>query len=176
MEKKTTRELVGDFIDLECQLEYADNQDEINVIESALTVTKQDISRKVDGIDHFMVNIDKKIHLVDAEVEALNKEIQRLKVRRRATESLKKYFNETLIPMVVEEVGTDGVYETDTARYKLYETYGPVAVLREDDVPDDYKVVKMTTHIDKKKARKELTQGVDIPGFLIQKVKRVRRS
>jgi len=176
MEKKTTKQLIGDFIDLECQLEYADNQDEVNIIDTALTVTKKDISRKLDGIDHFMVNIDKKVHLIDAEVEALNKEIQRLKVRRRATESLKKYFNQTLIPMVVEEVGENGIYETDTARYKLYETFGPVAVSDEDSVPDEYKVVKMTTSIDKKKARKELTQGTYIPGFFIEKVKRVRRS
>lgn len=79
--------------------------------------------------------------------------------------------------MVVEELGDDnGVYETDTARYKLYETFGPVAVVDDGLIPDEYKVVKMTESIDKKKARKDLTQGVDIPGFFIEKVKRVRRS
>lgn len=176
MAKKTTRELVGDFIDLECQLEHA-NEEESLVLTSALEVTKKDISRKMDGIDYFMVDIDRKMHLIDAEVEALNKEIQRLKTRRRATNSLKDYFNKTLIPMVVEELGDDnGVYETDTARYKLYETFGPVAVVDDALIPDEYKVVKMTESIDKKKARKDLTQGVDIPGFFIEKVKRVRRS
>ena len=166
MAKKTTRELVGDFIDLECQLEHA-NEEESLVLTSALEVTKKDISRKMDGIDYFMVDIDRKMHLIDAEVEALTKEIQRLK----------DYFNKTLIPMVVEELGDDnGVYETDTARYKLYETFGPVAVIDEDRIPDDYKVVKMTESIDKKKARKDLTQGVDVPGFYIEKVKRVKRS
>lgn len=79
--------------------------------------------------------------------------------------------------MVVEELGDDnGVYETDTARYKLYETFGPVAVVDDGLIPDEYKVVKMTESIDKKKARKDLTQGVDVPGFFIEKVKRVRRS
>jgi len=176
MAKKTTRELVGDFIDIECQLEYAD-EEEAKVLSSAMEVTKKDIGRKMDGIDYFMVDIDRKMHLIDAEVEALNKEIQRLKVRRRATNSLKDYFNKTLIPMVVEELGDDsGVYETDTARYKLYETFGPVAVVDEAVIPDDYKVVKMTEVVDKKKARKDLTKGVDVPGFYIEKVKRVRRS
>lgn len=176
MAKKTTRELVGDFIDLECQLEHADENEAV-VLTSALEVTKKDIGRKMDGIDYFMVDIDRKMHLIDAEVEALNKEIQRLKVRRRATNSLKDYFNKTLIPMVVEELGDDnGIYETDTARYKLYETFGPVAVVDENSIPDDYKVVKMTEVVDKKKARKDLTQGVDVPGFYIEKVKRVRRS
>ena len=176
MAKKTTKELIGDFIDLDMQLQIA-NEDEAVVLASAMEVTKKDISRKMDNIDYFMVDIDRKMHLIDAEVEALNKEIQRLKTRRRATNSLKDYFNKTLIPMVVEELGDDnGVYETDTARYKLYETFGPVAVVDDGLIPDEYKVVKMTESIDKKKARKDLTQGVDVPGFFIEKVKRVRRS
>ena len=49
MAKKTTRELVGDFIDLECQLEHA-NEEESLVLTSALEVTKKDIGRKMDGI------------------------------------------------------------------------------------------------------------------------------
>jgi tRNA G37 N-methylase Trm5 len=175
MAKKTTRELIGDFIDLDMQLQYA-QEDEALVLTSALEVTKKDIGRKLDNIDHFMVDIDRKQHLIDAEIEALKKEQQRLSVRRKATESLKKYFNETLIPMVVQEVGNDGVYETDTARYKLYETYGPVAIVNEDNIPDEYKKVKEQTVIDKKQLRKDLTAGVAVSGAFINKVKRVRRS
>ena len=172
MEKKTTRELVGEYIDLDIQNQTDDSPE----IEEGIVAVQAQLRRKVDGIDHFMVDIDRKMHLIDAEIEAFQNEIQRLKVRKRATESLKKYFNETLIPMVVEEVGTDGVYETDTARYKLYETFGPVAITNEDSIPDDYKKVEMVEKIDKKKARSDLTKGVDIPGFYIEKVKRVRRS
>ena len=137
MEKKTTRELVGEYIDLDIQKQTDDSPE----IEKGIVAVQAQLRRKVDGIDHFMVDIDRKMHLIDAEIEAFQNEIQRLKVRKRATESLKKYFNETLIPMVVEEVGTDGVYETDTARYKLYETFGPVAITNEDSIPDDYKKV-----------------------------------
>ena len=78
--------------------------------------------------------------------------------------------------MVIQEVGTDGVYETDTARYKLYETYGPVVITNDVMIPDNYKYVKETEHIDKKAMRTQMTQGVDIPGARIAKVKRVRRS
>ena len=92
------------------------------------------------------------------------------------TESLKKYFNGVLIPMVVDEVGINGVYETDTARYKLYETWGPVVVMDEEEVPDDFKKVVMTESIDKKKARETLSKGAKIPGLHIEKVKRVKRS
>ena len=175
MAKKTTKELIGDFVDLDMQLQYATDEEAL-VLESAIAVTKQDISRKVDGIDHFMVNIDRKMHLIDAEIEAVKKEQLRLSLRRKATESLKKYFNETLIPMVIQEVGTNGVYETDTSRYKLYETYGPVAITDDSILDNEYKYVVENEKIDKKLLRKHLTSGVDVPGATIQKVKRVRRS
>tara|TARA_R100000687_G_scaffold82674_1_gene82838 strand:+ start:1174 stop:1695 length:522 start_codon:yes stop_codon:yes gene_type:complete len=173
MEKKTTRELLGEYIDYDITLQH-DPLDE-DAVKGKMGTLMQ-IKSKVDNIDYFMVDISRKEHLIDAEIEALNDEIHRLKVRRKATESLKKYFNQTLIPMIVEEVGTDGVYETDTSRYKLYETFGPVAITDETLVPDEYKKVTMVESIDKKKARTDLTKGVDISGMTISKVKRVRRS
>jgi len=79
--------------------------------------------------------------------------------------------------MIVEELGDDdGVYETDTARYKLYETWGPTLVLEEAAVPDDFKRVTMVESIDKKKAKEVLKTGAKIPGLTLTKVKRVRRS
>ncbi|MAG26947.1 hypothetical protein CMI47_15520 [Candidatus Pacearchaeota archaeon] len=174
MQKLTTKELIGEYIDLQVQLEQ--ELEDKEPIEDALENVNGQIKRKVDNIDVFMVGIERKTHMIDAEILALSDEIKRLKVRRKATASLKKYFNETLIPMVIEEVGRNGVYETNTARYKLFETFGPVIVSDEDAVPDEYKKVEMVESLDKKKARKDLTSGVDIPGFFIQKVKRVRRS
>jgi len=174
MQKLTTKELIGEYIDLQVQLEQ--ELEDKGPIEDALVGVSGQIKRKVDNIDVFMVGIERKTHMIDAEILALSDEIKRLKVRRKATASLKKYFNETLIPMVIEEVGRNGVYETNTARYKLFETFGPVIVSDEDAVPDECKKVEMVESLDKKKARKDLTSGVDIPGFFIQKVKRVRRS
>ena len=175
MKKQTTRELVGEYIDLEIQAEHASAEEIINISDK-LDTLKGTIKRKVDGIDYFMVELDRKLHLIDAEVESIKKEEARLRVRRRATESLKQYFNGVLIPMVVEEVGINGVYETDTARYKLFETWGPVVVVNEEDVPNDFKKVVMTESVDKKKARDILSKGNQIPGLHIEKVKRVRRS
>ena len=176
MPKMTTRELIGEYIDLQVQIETKNEDDIPHGLHEEVATIETQIKRKLDNIDTFMVGIEKKTHLIDAEITALNTEIKRLKLRKKATASLKKYFNETLIPMVIEEVGTNGAYETNTARYKLYETFGPVMIANEDDIPNEYKKVEMVESLDKKKARKELTSGVDIPGFFIEKVKRVRRS
>ncbi len=175
--KRTTKELLGEYIDLEIQAEYSTDDSDITEVITAMETVKQTIRKKVDGIDHFMLELSRREHLIDAEIEAIKSEEVRLKVRRKAVQSLKGYFNNTLIPMVVEELGDEnGVYETDTARYKLYETWGPVIIMNEDEIPDDFKKVVMTDAIDKKKAREVLVKGASIPGFSISKVKRIRRS
>ena len=80
--------------------------------------------------------------------------------------------------MIIETAGNDGVLKTDTARYKLYETYGPLTVEDEDEVPNEFRRVKI--EVDKKNARKAVIEaaenGLGISGFSIEKVKRVRRS
>ena len=174
--KKSTKELLGDYIDLEIQGETCEDED-ITEIHNKLMEVKGAIRQKVDGIDYFMVELSRREARINAEIDAIRKEEKRLKVRRKATESLKDYFNTTLLPLVITELGDEnGVYETNTARYKMFETWGPVIVYREDSIPDDFKIVKMVESIDKKKARDVLKSGADVPGLSIQRVKRVRRS
>lgn len=177
MGKRTTRELIGEYIDTDISLQMETDNEKQLILEGDMHSLQGQIKQKVDGIDHFMVELSRKEHLIDAEIEAIKNEQTRLRVRQKAVTSLKDYFNKTLLPMVVSELGDDnGVYETNTARYKMYETFGPVAIVNEDSIPPEYKVMEYCVKINKKKARKDLTEGVDIPGFFIEKVKRVRRS
>lgn len=173
--KKTAKELLGEYIDLEIEVDSP--EPDLDNLLPQLNDVKKQIKKKVDGIDHFMMELSRREHLIDAEIEALKTEETRLKVRRKAVQNLKDYFNGNLIPMIVEELGDDaGVYETDTARYKLYTTWGPTVVLDEESVPDDFKKVTMTESIDKVKAKEVLKTGAKIPGLALTKVKRVRRS
>ena len=177
MVKITTRDLVAEHIECEVEMSLTtDNEEQLN-LESEMVEIQTQIRDKVDGIDHFMVELSRKEYLIDAEIESIKNEQTRLRVRQKAVVSLKDYFNKTLLPMVVSELGdSNGVYETDTARYKMYETFGPVAVADERLIPDEYIKKEYVESVDKKKARKDLTAGVAIPGFFIEKVKRVRRS
>lgn len=177
MEKKTTRDLIGEYIDTDINLQMETDNEEQLILEGQMQTIQGKIRKKVDGIDYFMVELSRKEHLIDAEIEAIKQEQTRLKVRKKAVESLKDYFNKSLLPMVVSELGDEnGVYESDTARYKLYETLGPVAIVDKDAIPDVYKTWEHVEKIDKKAARKVLNQGETIPGFYAEKVKRVRRS
>jgi len=187
MVKKSTKDILGDFIDNELTIEYYQKStDDIPSTEMDIYLDRRikfqrELREKIDRVDYFVLDIKRKEHLIDAEVEALKNEIERLKGRRRAIGSFKKFVNDFLLPMVIKEIGTeDGVWETDTARYKLYETYGPVNV-NPELVSNDFKKVEIKESIDRVKARNAAIlshkTGKDMPnGIEIKRVEKVRRT
>lgn len=181
MKSKTTKELVGELIDIEQQLEYAEDIQEHEVLEVQQKQLQAQVKNKIENVDYFMVELNKKEHLIDAEVEALIDEVARLKTRRKGLERTKDYFNKQLLPAVILEIGNeDGVYETDTARYKLYETFGPVEI-DPHMLSDDFKKVEIVEKLDKVKARKAAISAFNADevmpeGINIKKIKRVKRT
>jgi hypothetical protein len=183
-QKLTSRDLVGMLIDLEEELEYVQNNvvldTEVKVadIESRIDAVKKQITNKVEGLDYFIVEMNRQEALIASEINTLQDEIKRLRVKKNAVKRTEDYFNKILLPMIIETAGNDGVFKTDTAKYKLYETWGPIEVTDEDAVPDQYKRAKI--EVDKKGARKAIIEAAEnnmgIAGFAIRKVKRVRRS
>ena len=182
----TTKEIVGELIDVNQQIESLEQRsdidmDEHKLLEESRIVLQREVRDKIQNVDYFMMELNKKEHLIDAEVEALKDEIDRLKSRRRGLVRTKDFFNKNLLPAVIMEIGNDdGVYETDTARYKLYETFGPVDV-DPQSISDDFKKVEIVEKLDKVKARKAaisaFNAGEEMPeGINIKKVKRVKRS
>ena len=182
----TTKELVGELIDVNQEIEYLEKLPELDMdslkrLEEHRVTLHQQVKNKLDNVDYFMVELSKREHLIDAEVEALKDEIDRLKSRRRGLEKTMDYFNKTLLPAVILEIGNDdGVYETNTARYKLYETYGGVEI-DPHTVSEDFKRIQIVEKLDKVKARKAAISahkaGDNMPeGINITRVKRVKRT
>tara|TARA_R100000655_G_scaffold45974_1_gene82764 strand:+ start:1771 stop:2310 length:540 start_codon:yes stop_codon:yes gene_type:complete len=177
----TTKELIGLMIDTELEVMLEEEPEKKAELENKLQVVHQQIRSKVDKIDHFLVEVGRKENLIQAEIETYKDEIERLKSRKIAAEKTKDFFNSVLLPMVIEEVGDEkGVWQTDTARYKLYETYGPV-VIDNQNLDGKYKTVEIIDKIDKKAARADAMAadkaGETLPaGVDIMKIKRVRRS
>jgi|TARA_R110000744_G_scaffold44882_2_gene99991 hypothetical protein len=182
----TTRELVGALINVNQELEYLEQKSELDMdahkeLEETRMEIHRQVSTKLENVDQFMVELDKRSYVVDAEIEHLKEEIDRLKSRRKGLERTVDYFNKQLLPTLIMEVGNDdGVYETDTARYKLYETFGGVTI-DPHTVSDDFKKVEIVEKFDKSKARKAAISafkaGDDMPqGINIHKVKRVKRT
>ncbi len=195
--KMTSSELIGEHIDLinekmmlENELLHKDQlsssdleetESEYKHIVNELTILQQTLKKKMDNIDKFMVNLNKRKHLIVGEIEAQTFEMARLKKRKNAISSTLQYFNEHLLPSIIHEIGDkNGVFETNTARYKLYNSYGPVKI-DEQLLGNDYKQVKMIDSINKAKARKDAIHahkaGTQFPnGISIYQIEKVRRS
>jgi|TARA_Y100000310_G_scaffold228786_1_gene231095 hypothetical protein len=193
----TSSELIGEHIDLinekmmlENELLHKDQlsssdleetESEYKHIVNELTILQQTLKKKMDNIDKFMVNLNKRKHLIVGEIEAQTFEMARLKKRKNAISSTLQYFNEHLLPSIIHEIGDkNGVFETNTARYKLYNSYGPVKI-DEQLLGNDYKQVKMIDSINKAKARKDAIHahkaGTQFPnGISIYQIEKVRRS
>ena len=181
--KPTTRDLIGTLIDLQVdrdnqELIEPDNEGALALIDDAIDEVKKEIANKTSGIDHFIVTMNKNTNLIDAEIKTHMDEVKRLRCRKNAIKRTEDYFNKELLPMIIDTCGNDGVFQTDTTRYKMFETWGPIEIIDEESINDNYKRFKV--EIDKKKARKDAIaaaeDGMGISGFSIQKVKRVRGS
>ena len=146
--KMTTRDLIGCLIDLELDRQML----ALQPTPDDDTETNQEIMKIDIAITNIKNDIARKTSGIDHMIVEMNK-------------------NTNLI-------GNDGVFQTDTTRYKMFETWGPLEVTDEEAINDNYKRYKV--EIDKKKARKEVIaaaeDGLGISGFKIEKVKRVRRS
>ncbi|QDP45717.1 MAG: hypothetical protein Unbinned5179contig1000_4 [Prokaryotic dsDNA virus sp.] len=186
MSKLTSRDLVANLIELELDRKFLEQTqgddpgfaEEVKPIDEAIVKIKKEMTNKVSGLDHMIVEMNKRKDLIDTEIGSLMKEVSRLRRRKDAIKRTEDYFNKNLLPMIIETAGNDGVLETKTTRYKMYQTWGPIEVIDENDVPDNYKRYKV--EIDKKEARKAAIEaaesGQGIRGFKIEKVKRIRRS
>ena len=174
----TTKEMIDEYIDLEVDLLLTDDNEEQLDIENKLTVVKNKIKTKTDNIDKFVVSLMSKEAMMNAEIDTLDKEIKRLKIRRDAGKRLKEFFNKNLLPTIVKEMGNNGIFETQTARYRLYKAYGKVDV--DTELLPEYLNVKMEEYVDKRKARADAISadktGKAIPGLSVEKVERVRRT
>lgn len=173
----TTRELINNFVDLENEKEFADEENQAE-IETSLAIVRKQLSKKASGLDSYIVEVKRQDSLITAEIDNLMQEVKRLRSRKKAVQRTEDYFNKVLLPMIVKTLGEDNVFRTDTTKYTLYQTYGAIEVTDEDLVPDQYKRVKL--EIDKKGAKEDLIKakesGLGITGLDIKKVDRIRRS
>jgi len=181
--KPTTRDLIGSLIDLQIdrdnqELMEPDNADALVTIDNSINEVKKLIANKTSGIDYMIVEMNKSKDLIDAEIKSYMDEVKRLRARKNSINKSEDFFNKELLPMIITTAGNDGVFRTDTTRYKLYETWGPIEITDEDAIGENFKRFKV--EIDKKAARKACIEaaedGLGISGFKLEKVKRVRRS
>ena len=94
----TTKEIVGELIDVNQQIEVMEKQTDIDMdehkeLEETRMTLHKEVKNKIQNVDYFMVELNRKEYLIDAEVESLKDEIDRLKSRRRGLKRTQDFFN-----------------------------------------------------------------------------------
>ena len=185
--RQTAKEIVGEYMDVIMDLAITDhnepeNQEVILKLEKQRDTLQVKMKDKVQSIDFFSQNIKERDYLLSAEIEAHKDEVERLRNRQRALTATSDYLNKVLLPLIIEEIGDEnGVLETNTARYKLYETYGSVIITDQSALADAFIKTEIVQKVDKAKLRKVCMRtaregGIFPSGATITKVKRVKRS
>lgn len=187
-EKKTTRNLIDELIDVEEELDYQESfeydsemdirreaAEKIKRLKEKKDLISHQIMQKADNIDKFMFNIEKRIGIYDGEIAVYMSELDTLRTGRRRIQKVKDYLGKTLLPLIIKTVGRNGIYETETAKYTLYETWGGLVISDENKIPEQYK--QLVTQIDKRILRKAIIGGtVEADGAIVERVEAVRRS
>jgi hypothetical protein len=181
MTQQSTEQLLDQLLSLNLDILYGDDSEETHY---ALMDAKGELvdllKTKTDNIDTVVEMTDRRIGALKGEYEVMQEELKRMSKRIKAAEIHKRYLGETLLPAIIYAIGTeDGRLVTKRAKYKMYETFGPV-VIDELFLNDEYYKTTTTKMVDKKKAREAAkaawNEKTTIPGALITKVTRVKRS
>ena len=139
--KQSITALIGDYMELIHEHEH--KLDDVAYTDTLEAVKKQ-IKKKIEDIDVFSVEIKRKEFFIDAEIEALTEEVQRLKSRKRAIGRFKQFMETMILPWAINKFGNGKVWESSFARYTMYEAYGELDVhVPLEKVPDDYKKVEI---------------------------------
>jgi len=173
----TTKEQINNIIDLEFDLSLEPDNEEVK---QELNKARQNLSIKVDNVDSFVMSINEEIAVLTAQLEVHKKEVDRMRNRLKSINRTKQYFDEVLLPMAIDTIGKDGILQTKTARYKIYETFGKTHV-DENELEEIYwkeKIEKRpNVSLLRKICIKNYSENKDFPkGVKIYRLRKVKRS
>ena len=144
---RNTHQLIEDYLEM---IQFTKMHDNIAIEEGsdihlAIKEAKRQeqiildlLLQKVDNIDNFVIHLEEKMAKLDAVKKVHKDEADRIQKRINSVKTLKDRMNKVFIPMIIETVGKDGVLETSSARYSMYETWGKM-LYDPKKVPEDYR-------------------------------------
>ena len=177
--KQTTKKLLNDLLSMETEIETGLLPKDSKT-KKKLTTIRNSLQKKMQDIDSFQLELKTMEEVLKAEMKVHQEEMQRIASKVKKALQVRAFFDTQLIPRIIKEAGdADGVYQTKTARYTLYETYGGVEI-DEENCPPKYKKAKVEHYIDEKQAREDAIEadknGKTIQGLRIRRAERVRKS
>ena len=151
--------ITGSYLEVQ---EMLDNDVPAEAIRDTLQAIEGEFKEKAMSIVHVALNMD-------GDIEAIDKEIERLTERKRAMnkrkDTLKEYLRENMVNSGIKKITCD-LFTITCAEGRQ------TAIIDDlDIIPDDYVDVKMEIKPRKNDISKALKEGVDIPGAHLERGK-----
>ena len=174
---KTLHELINDWLLLEERLEYAEYLDDETVDEAkkASQAVLNAILDKTDNIDYVAIKLEEKIESLNAVKQVHEAEIGRIRKKIASAKRSKDNLMGVMIPLIIRTIGHDGVVETKSARYKLYQRWGK-PLYDPTKIDEKYKFTEEALKIDYATLKKDaIDAGGKLEGVIVPRVDAVRR-
>ena len=165
-------------IEFDLAHEELDDYDRV-ILETELNDLHLEMEQKVDNIDDFMLDLDKQQALIQAELDVINKEAERLRRKRTSIEKTQSYFDKNLLPRIIERFGNGHEYKTDTRTYRFATKHSKLIVDDPALIAEEY-LIPQPPKVDGRKARadaiKACKEGLEIAGFHVYEERYVKKS
>ena len=158
----TTVELIQALIETHEQLALDDCPDEFkNVLVKQEKLINNEIMEKSDSIHWFLTQIDIEEGKLNGAIEIHQLELEKLKKKRTSVDKSKDKMKE-LIMNAVNSIGENlengnKVLKSNTNKYTIYETDGPLEILDDTKIPDRY--FKIEKKLNKTSLRNDLQKS-----------------
>lgn len=147
------------------ELEALADSDDENMQEAVAT-TLECITGDFNGKAQALVTV---VHNMDSDVDALDSEIKRLQARKTAIknrqDSMREYLRDNMYRTGIKKISCPLFTISCIAGREI------AVINSEDEIPDDYMVVKTEIRPDKAAITKALKDGVEIPGVSLDRAK-----
>lgn len=159
-------------------LEQCTDEDEEIQIETELSDLYIQMQEKADSYDDYLLKLDASNASYDAQIVVFQKEIDRLKRKKKANDKVKERFFTYILPQAIKTLGDGEQFATDRSTYKYVTKMSPLVIENVNLLPEKY-FIKQPDKIDNRTLRndaiKAFKAGTKVEGAHVMQERYVRK-
>ena len=142
MEKLTTYQLLDEYYNLNEEKEYLElSEEEIQEVDNSIAVIEQQMLTKIDNIRDFKLELSRRKSIIDAEIQTLKTEVDRLSRRAKSIDKINDRIDGLSINLL-ETIGKPNKsgnpsLQTDLATYSVVSRWSKLELKDTKNVPED---------------------------------------
>jgi len=142
LEKLTTYQLLDEYYNLNEEKEYLElSEEEIQEVDNSIAVIEQQMLTKIDNIRDFKLELSRRKSIIDAEIQTLKTEVDRLSKRAKSIDKINDRIDGLSINLL-ETIGKPNKsgnpsLQTDLATYSVVSRWSKLELKDTENVPED---------------------------------------